>query len=56
MVELPPFGGPAHTNTPCLAWVRLRDAGEWFVAAPVILELEHGIVMGLCDPNSLELP
>jgi thiol-disulfide isomerase/thioredoxin len=51
-VEVPPFGPNQNIGGTALKQARLSEAREWFVQAPVEIELDNGVVTSA----SLELP
>jgi hypothetical protein len=52
LVEVPPYGHAAHNGVATMA--RLADNVEWFVQAPIEINVENGIVTGSsCDLSSI---
>lgn len=60
LIEVPPFGGPPRTSLGIAHYYRLDGKRDWFVQAPVELELEDGIVRRVSrdhdkEPQSAEV-
>jgi hypothetical protein len=51
-VEVPPFGDQLHGDAAALKHARLSESREWFVEAPIEIQLQDGVVTAA----SLDLP
>lgn len=50
MVEIPPYQALPRPDSDQIQWRRLSDEKEWFVSAPIILDLRDGVVTKVVDP------
>lgn len=56
LVEVPPFGdadGVACISTPSCMKGRLNNSWAWFFQAPIEIQLNDGIVIGVAGPNQV---
>ncbi len=54
-VEVPSHDDTVRRNGSKVRWLQLDESRDWFVEAPVLLELQDGVVTGLQTRNDLKV-